>query len=154
MCEAELTFPLPLPSDAHQNVGIFLQEELEFRKKTLDYMTQDLMKVKNSLSHLREETLDFLRELLECTRKGFVSWIKTIIKSELYWDVMNLSEKRSNRKGSVSPYLSQQPEALYESPMWATQSTVILLNYVFLICIFCYFFFFFQTKQKSLYLWS
>lgn len=117
MCEAELTFPLPLPSDAHQNVGIFFQEELEFRKKTLDYMTQDLMKVKNSLSHLREETLDFLRELLECTRKGFVSWIKTIIKSELYWDVMNLSEKRSNRKGSVSPYLSQQPEALYESPM-------------------------------------
>ncbi|XP_065501150.1 E3 ubiquitin-protein ligase rnf213-alpha-like [Caloenas nicobarica] len=57
-------------------------EELEFRKKTLDYMTQDLMKVKNSLSNLQEETLDFLRELLECTKKGFVSWIKTIIKDK------------------------------------------------------------------------
>ncbi|XP_074996114.1 E3 ubiquitin-protein ligase rnf213-alpha-like isoform X2 [Calonectris borealis] len=57
-------------------------EEAEFRNKRLDYMTQDLMKVKNSLSNLPEETLDFLRELLECTRKGFVSWIKTIIKDK------------------------------------------------------------------------
>ncbi|XP_009475166.1 PREDICTED: E3 ubiquitin-protein ligase RNF213-like [Nipponia nippon] len=54
-------------------------EELEFRNKRLDYMTEDLMKVKNSLSNLPEEMLDFLRELLECTRTGFVSWIKTII---------------------------------------------------------------------------
>ncbi|XP_029898687.1 E3 ubiquitin-protein ligase rnf213-alpha-like isoform X1 [Aquila chrysaetos chrysaetos] len=57
-------------------------EEPEFRNKRLDYMTQDLMKVKNSLSNLPEEMLDFLRELLECTRKGFVSWIKTIIKDK------------------------------------------------------------------------
>ncbi|KAK4830963.1 hypothetical protein QYF61_014422 [Mycteria americana] len=57
--------------------------EPEFRNKRLDYMTQDLMKVKNSLSNLPEEMLDFLRELLECTRKGFVSWIKTIIKDKM-----------------------------------------------------------------------
>nr|XP_009926081.1 PREDICTED: E3 ubiquitin-protein ligase RNF213-like [Haliaeetus albicilla] len=57
-------------------------EEPEFRNKRLDYMTQDLMKVKNSLSNLPEDMLDFLRELLECTRKGFVSWIKTIIKDK------------------------------------------------------------------------
>jgi len=47
-------------------------------------MTQDFTEVKNSLSNIPQETLDFLRELLECTRKGFVSWIKTIIKGELY----------------------------------------------------------------------
>ncbi|XP_065534706.1 E3 ubiquitin-protein ligase RNF213-like isoform X4 [Lathamus discolor] len=57
-------------------------EELEFKNKRLDYMTQDVMKVKNSLSKLPEEMLAFLRELLECTRKGFVSWIKTIIKDK------------------------------------------------------------------------
>ncbi|KAM4682179.1 E3 ubiquitin-protein ligase rnf213-alpha-like isoform 3-T3 [Amazona ochrocephala] len=57
-------------------------EELEFKNKRLDYMTQDLMKVKTSLSNLPEEMLEFLRELLECTRKGFVSWIKTIIKDK------------------------------------------------------------------------
>ncbi|KAM9245412.1 E3 ubiquitin-protein ligase rnf213-alpha-like [Leptosomus discolor] len=57
-------------------------EEQEFRNKRLDYMTQDLMQVKNSLSNLPEEMLDFLRELLECTRTGFVSWIKTIIKDK------------------------------------------------------------------------
>ena len=94
-----------------------MQEEPEFRNKRLDYMTQDLMNVKNSLSNLPEEMLDFLKELLECTREGFVSWIKTIIKGELYWDVIESSDKRGNRKSSVSPYLSQQPEALYESTM-------------------------------------
>ncbi|XP_074938739.1 E3 ubiquitin-protein ligase rnf213-alpha-like isoform X2 [Phalacrocorax aristotelis] len=57
-------------------------EQPEFRNKTLDYMTQDLMKVKTSLSDLPEEVLVFLSELLECTRKGFVSWIKTIIKDK------------------------------------------------------------------------
>ncbi|XP_056183966.1 E3 ubiquitin-protein ligase rnf213-alpha-like isoform X3 [Falco biarmicus] len=57
-------------------------EEVEFRNKTLDCMTQDLMNVKNSLSNLPEAVLDFLRELLECTRKGFVSLIKTIIKDK------------------------------------------------------------------------
>lgn len=98
-------------------LGFFLQEEPEFRNKRLDCMTQDLMKVKNSLSNLPEEMLDFLRELLECTRKGFVSWIKTVIKGELYQDVTESSDKRGNRKGSVSPYLSQQPEALHESIM-------------------------------------
>lgn len=120
MCgvEAELTFCLLLPRDTYQYVlGFFLQEEPEFRNKRLDYMTQDLMKVKNSLSNLPEEMLDFLREFLECTRKGFVSWIKTIIKGELYQDVTESSDKRGNRKGSVSPYLSQQTEALHESIM-------------------------------------
>ncbi|XP_032847063.2 E3 ubiquitin-protein ligase rnf213-alpha-like [Tyto alba] len=54
----------------------------DFRNKRLDYMTQDLMKVKNSLTNLPEEMLDFLKELLECTRSGFVSWIKTVIKDK------------------------------------------------------------------------
>ncbi|XP_026713188.1 E3 ubiquitin-protein ligase rnf213-alpha-like [Athene cunicularia] len=54
----------------------------EFRNKRLDYMTQDIMKVQTSLINLPQEMLDFLRELLECTRKGFVSWIKTIIKDK------------------------------------------------------------------------
>ncbi|KAM6093566.1 E3 ubiquitin-protein ligase rnf213-alpha-like [Chlamydotis macqueenii] len=58
-------------------------DEQEFRNKCLDYMTPDLMKVKNILSNLPQEVLDFLRELLECTRKGFVSWIKTIIKDKM-----------------------------------------------------------------------
>ncbi|KAM6439343.1 E3 ubiquitin-protein ligase rnf213-alpha-like isoform 2-T2 [Rhynochetos jubatus] len=58
-------------------------EEMEFKNKRLYYMTQDLMKVKNSLTNLPEEMLDFLRVLLECTRKGFVSWIKTIIKNKM-----------------------------------------------------------------------
>ncbi|PKU43384.1 hypothetical protein llap_6310 [Limosa lapponica baueri] len=57
-------------------------EELEFRNQRLDYITQDLMKVKNILTNLPGEMLDFLRVLLECTRKGFVSWIKTIIKDK------------------------------------------------------------------------
>ncbi|KAM9300337.1 E3 ubiquitin-protein ligase rnf213-alpha-like [Morus bassanus] len=57
-------------------------EEPEFRNKRLDYMTQDLMQVKTSLSNLSEEVLHFLRELLECTRNGFVSWIKSIIKDK------------------------------------------------------------------------
>lgn len=111
-------FPSSL-TKGHTSVclGFFLQEKPEFRNKSLDYITQDLMEVKNNLSNLPEEVLDFLRELLECTRKGFVSWIKTIIKGELYWDVIESSGKRGNRKGSVSPYLSQQPEALYELTM-------------------------------------
>ncbi|XP_074672203.1 E3 ubiquitin-protein ligase rnf213-alpha-like isoform X1 [Strix aluco] len=54
----------------------------EFRNKRLDYMTQDIMKMQTSLTNLPQEMLDFLRELLECTRKGFVSWIKTIIKDK------------------------------------------------------------------------
>ncbi|GAB0180509.1 E3 ubiquitin-protein ligase rnf213-alpha-like [Grus japonensis] len=58
-------------------------EEPEFGNKRLDYMIQDLMKVKNSLRNLPEKMLDFLRELLECTRKGFVSWIKTVIKDKI-----------------------------------------------------------------------
>lgn len=59
------------------------QEEQEFKNKRLDFMTQDLMKVKESLSDIPQGVLDFLRELLECARKGFTSWIKTIIKGEL-----------------------------------------------------------------------
>lgn len=103
------------------SLGVFLQEEPEFGNKRLDYMIQDLMKVKNSLRNLPEKMLDFLRELLECTRKGFVSWIKTVIKGEWYWDAIESSDKRGNRKGSVSTYLSQQPEALYESTMGTPQ---------------------------------
>ncbi|XP_072704248.1 E3 ubiquitin-protein ligase rnf213-alpha-like isoform X2 [Ciconia boyciana] len=57
-------------------------EEQEFKNKRLDFMTQDLMKVKKSLSDIPQGVLDFLRELLECARKGFTSWIKTIIKDK------------------------------------------------------------------------
>ncbi|XP_009322559.1 PREDICTED: E3 ubiquitin-protein ligase RNF213-like [Pygoscelis adeliae] len=57
-------------------------EEQEFKKKRLDFMTQDLMKVKESLSDIPQGVLDFLRELLECAKKGFTSWIKTIIKDK------------------------------------------------------------------------
>ncbi|XP_075580950.1 E3 ubiquitin-protein ligase rnf213-alpha-like [Pelecanus crispus] len=58
-------------------------EEQEFKKKQLDFMTEDLMKVKKSLSDIPQGVLDFLRELLECARKGFTSWIKTIIKDKM-----------------------------------------------------------------------
>ncbi|XP_063178349.1 E3 ubiquitin-protein ligase rnf213-alpha-like isoform X3 [Chroicocephalus ridibundus] len=57
-------------------------EEQEFKNKRLDFMTQDLMKVKNSLSEIPQGVLDFLRVLLDCARKGFTSWIKTIIKDK------------------------------------------------------------------------
>ncbi|KAM6032909.1 E3 ubiquitin-protein ligase rnf213-alpha-like isoform 2-T2 [Chlamydotis macqueenii] len=57
-------------------------EEEEFKNKQLSFMTQDLMKVKKSLSDIPQGVLDFLRELLECARKGFTSWIKTIIKDK------------------------------------------------------------------------
>lgn len=46
-------------------------------------MTEDLMSVKKSLSDIPQGVLDFLRVLLECARKGFTSWIKTIIKGGL-----------------------------------------------------------------------
>ncbi|KAM6364551.1 LOW QUALITY PROTEIN: E3 ubiquitin-protein ligase rnf213-alpha-like [Pluvialis apricaria] len=57
-------------------------EEQEFKNKRLDFMTQDLMNVKRSLSDIPQGVLDFLRGLLECARKGFTSWIKTIIKDK------------------------------------------------------------------------
>ncbi|XP_074426105.1 E3 ubiquitin-protein ligase rnf213-alpha-like isoform X2 [Larus michahellis] len=76
-------------------------EETEFRNQRLDYITPDLMKVKNSLSNLPEETLDFLRVLLECTRKGFVSWIKTVIKDKteipVFVDLASISAGENDR---------------------------------------------------------
>ncbi|XP_055559911.1 E3 ubiquitin-protein ligase rnf213-alpha-like isoform X6 [Falco cherrug] len=57
-------------------------EEQEFQKKRLDFMTPDLMNVKKSLSDIPQGVLDFLKALLECARKGFTSWIKTIIKDK------------------------------------------------------------------------
>ncbi|KAM9258624.1 E3 ubiquitin-protein ligase rnf213-alpha-like [Morus bassanus] len=57
-------------------------EEQEFKNKRLDFMTQDVMKVKKSLSDIPQGVLDFLKELLECARKGFTSWIKTVIKDK------------------------------------------------------------------------
>lgn len=41
------------------------------------------MKVKKTLSDLSPNVLDFLKELLECSKKSFVSWVKAIIKGEL-----------------------------------------------------------------------
>ncbi|KAM6394866.1 E3 ubiquitin-protein ligase rnf213-alpha-like [Rhynochetos jubatus] len=57
-------------------------EEQDFKNKRLDFMNQDLMKVKKTLSDIPQGVLDFLKELLECARKGFTSWIKTIIKDK------------------------------------------------------------------------
>lgn len=64
-------------------VSFFIQEEQEFKNKQLDFITQDLMEVKKILSDIPQGVLDFLMELLECARKGFISWIKTIIKGGL-----------------------------------------------------------------------
>lgn len=64
-------------------VSFFIQEEQEFKNKQLDFITQDLMEVKEILSDIPQGVLDFLMELLECARKGFTSWIKTIIKGGL-----------------------------------------------------------------------
>ncbi|XP_074663829.1 E3 ubiquitin-protein ligase rnf213-alpha-like isoform X2 [Strix aluco] len=57
-------------------------KEQEFKDKRLDFITEDLMKVKKSLSDIPQGVLDFLKELLECAKKGFTSWIKTIIKDK------------------------------------------------------------------------
>ncbi|XP_026723294.1 E3 ubiquitin-protein ligase rnf213-alpha-like [Athene cunicularia] len=57
-------------------------KEQEFKDKRLDFITEDLMKVKKRLSDIPQGVLDFLKELLECAKKGFTSWIKTIIKDK------------------------------------------------------------------------
>ncbi|XP_074786497.1 E3 ubiquitin-protein ligase rnf213-alpha-like [Athene noctua] len=57
-------------------------KEQEFKDKRLDFITEDLMKVKERLSDIPQGVLDFLKELLECAKKGFTSWIKTIIKDK------------------------------------------------------------------------
>ncbi|XP_009867566.1 PREDICTED: E3 ubiquitin-protein ligase RNF213-like, partial [Apaloderma vittatum] len=57
-------------------------EEEEFKKKRLDFMTEDLMNVKKILSDIPQRVLNFLRELLECARSGFTSWVKTIIEEK------------------------------------------------------------------------
>ncbi|XP_068024256.1 E3 ubiquitin-protein ligase rnf213-alpha-like [Melanerpes formicivorus] len=57
-------------------------KEQEFQRKQLDCMTEDLMSVQQSLSGIPQPVLDFLEELLECMRKEFISWIKTIIKDK------------------------------------------------------------------------
>ncbi|KAH1172131.1 hypothetical protein KIL84_007749, partial [Mauremys mutica] len=57
-------------------------EDKDFKDKTLDYMTDDIVKVKDTLANIPEDVLDFLKELLECAKKDFTSWIKTIIKEK------------------------------------------------------------------------
>ncbi|EMP27445.1 hypothetical protein UY3_15466 [Chelonia mydas] len=55
-------------------------EDEDFKDKSLDYMTDDIVKVKDTLSNIPESVLDFLKELLECAKKDFISWITTVIK--------------------------------------------------------------------------
>ncbi|EMP27441.1 hypothetical protein UY3_15462 [Chelonia mydas] len=57
-------------------------EDKDFKDKTLGYMTDDIIKVQDTLSNIPEGVLDFLKELLECAKKGFTSWIKTVIKDK------------------------------------------------------------------------
>ncbi|XP_043373130.1 E3 ubiquitin-protein ligase rnf213-alpha-like isoform X4 [Dermochelys coriacea] len=57
-------------------------EDEDFKDKTLDYMTDDIVKVKDTLSNIPESVLDFLKELLECAKKDFISWITTVIKDK------------------------------------------------------------------------
>ncbi|XP_042653147.1 E3 ubiquitin-protein ligase rnf213-alpha-like [Tyto alba] len=73
---------LQLEGDFQLVSDLATYEEQEFKSKKLDFMTSDLMKVKKSLSDIPQGVLDFLKELHECARKGFTSWIKTIIKEK------------------------------------------------------------------------
>ncbi|XP_062457519.1 E3 ubiquitin-protein ligase rnf213-alpha-like [Rhea pennata] len=73
---------LQLNGDFQSLVDLAKYEEEEFKNKPLNYMTQDLMEVKKTLSDITPEVMDFLKELLECARQGFTSWIKTIIKDK------------------------------------------------------------------------
>ncbi|XP_074854696.1 E3 ubiquitin-protein ligase rnf213-alpha-like [Carettochelys insculpta] len=57
-------------------------EDEDFKDRTLDYMTNDIVKVKDTLSDIPEGVLEFLKELLECAKKDFTSWIRTIIKDK------------------------------------------------------------------------
>ncbi|XP_065259536.1 E3 ubiquitin-protein ligase rnf213-alpha-like [Emys orbicularis] len=57
-------------------------EDEDFKDKTLGYMTDDIVKVKDTLSNIPESVLDFLKELLECAKKDFISWITTVIKDK------------------------------------------------------------------------
>ncbi|XP_030418159.1 E3 ubiquitin-protein ligase RNF213-like isoform X2 [Gopherus evgoodei] len=57
-------------------------EEEDFKDKTLGYITDDIVKVKDTLSNIPESVLDFLKELLECAKKDFISWITTVIKDK------------------------------------------------------------------------
>ncbi|KAM7163185.1 E3 ubiquitin-protein ligase rnf213-alpha-like isoform 1-T1 [Macrochelys suwanniensis] len=57
-------------------------EDEDFKDKTLGYMTDDIVKVKDTLSNIPEEVLGFLKELLECAKKDFISWITTVIKDK------------------------------------------------------------------------
>ncbi|XP_067411298.1 E3 ubiquitin-protein ligase rnf213-alpha-like isoform X2 [Emydura macquarii macquarii] len=57
-------------------------EDEDFKDKTLDYMTDEIVKVKDTLSNIPEGVLDFLKELLESAKKDFTSWIKTVIKDK------------------------------------------------------------------------
>ncbi|TFJ98108.1 proline-rich AKT1 substrate 1 [Platysternon megacephalum] len=57
-------------------------EDEDFKDKTLGYITHDIVKVKDTLSNIPESVLEFLKELLECAKKGFISWITTVIKDK------------------------------------------------------------------------
>ncbi|KAM6240959.1 E3 ubiquitin-protein ligase rnf213-alpha-like [Porphyrio hochstetteri] len=56
--------------------------EQELKNKRLDFITKDLMNLKKCLSDIPQGVMEFLRELLECAKKGFTSWIKTVIKDK------------------------------------------------------------------------
>ncbi|KYO18317.1 hypothetical protein Y1Q_0012798 [Alligator mississippiensis] len=53
-----------------------------FKNKRLDYITNDVKEVKETLSNLSTNVLNFLKELLRCTEKAFVSWVKDVIKDK------------------------------------------------------------------------
>ncbi|XP_075784969.1 E3 ubiquitin-protein ligase rnf213-alpha-like isoform X2 [Pelodiscus sinensis] len=57
-------------------------EDEDFKDKTLGYMTDDIAKVKDTLSNIPEGVLDFLKELLECSKKDFTTWITNVIKDK------------------------------------------------------------------------
>ncbi|KYO41916.1 E3 ubiquitin-protein ligase RNF213 [Alligator mississippiensis] len=76
----ELRRELGLDGDFQILDDLTRYNEEDFKNKRLDYITDDVMKVKKTLSDLSPNVLDFLKELLECSKKSFVSWVKAIIK--------------------------------------------------------------------------
>ncbi|KAM9447090.1 E3 ubiquitin-protein ligase rnf213-alpha-like [Clarias gariepinus] len=48
--------------------------------KRLCDLSESMLKVGNKLMKIPKQTVSFLRELNECIRRGFISWIKEIIK--------------------------------------------------------------------------
>ncbi|CAM4686184.1 unnamed protein product [Lepidochelys kempii] len=78
----ELRRTLGLNGDFRLLDDLTKYEDKDFKDKTLGYMTDDIIKVQDTLSNIPKGVLDFLKELLECAKKGFTSWIKTVIKDK------------------------------------------------------------------------